>query len=118
MAVTPALIARIAPQLASLPAEVMQPWIDDAEAEVDRSVFASEHVADLAVAYYTAHMMALSEPAAQAAGAGRLVASVSVGPVSSSFVAASAEFAGELGQTRYGQRYLTLIASAGVARLL
>lgn len=119
MAVTKALIDTIAPELAGLTSEQMAPWIEEAGLQVNREAF-GDALADRAQAYFAAHLMATSVPSVK--GAGRVVKSASVGPVSQTFVTSAGSGAGtvladDLASTRFGVRFLAMSAHLGVGVL-
>lgn len=119
MAVTKALIDRIAPELAALSDGTMAPWIADAELQVNRNEFGTA-LADLAVAYFAAHLMSCSETAVR--GAGAVLKSVSVGPISKTFATATGTSgtgtnADDLGSTRFGVRFQAMAAHLGAGVL-
>lgn len=101
--ITPESVRALAPELAAVPDERIQFFINQAERRVNRDAWGAR--ADDGVTYLTAHLVT---QAGKGAGADPgPVSSVSVGEVSQSYAVPS-DLQGSLGATHYGREFLEM----------
>lgn len=115
MAVTPGTLKAKFTELATASAAELQIWIDEAELNVCRDAWGDR--ADDGVSYLAAHLYTGFGPNSGAGSSGPAT-SKRVDQISVSYAVGTRFTESELGSTKYGRRFLTLLRSIFAARVI
>lgn len=110
MSATVAQVRLRAPEFASVSDDDVEEFLASAEAQVERALYPSSTVADLAVVMLASHELGCAQPALLVSGGP--VTSESAGGLSRSY-AVAAVATSDLGSTRFGREYERLVRTYG-----